>query len=399
MNPRIITEAIVLAGGFGTRLAHVVQDVCKPMAPVAGRPFLRFILDDLADNEFTRVIIADGYKREQIEHYFGDSYRGMHLIYSSEDEPLGTGGAIRQAFEHVSSEWAFVLNGDTFCEVNYQQMEETILSINSNIASEYPGNIVIGMAVKFLDSFDRYGSLEISEEGYINAFFEKSHTVSAFINAGVYLFNRTIFNDAPNKFSLEKDIFENIADGKTLMTIPVEGTFIDIGIPEDYELAQTLLNDKVKTWKLALFDRDGTINIDTGHLFEPDKLILIPETLTLLKNYSLNPDYKVVVVTNQAGIAKGLYTEQDMRQLHRYLDTVLLLHGIKVDAYYFCPHHPEFTGLCECRKPASGMILKALFDFDASAKDAIMYGDTKNDEQAANGAEVTFEYIQDYISK
>lgn len=101
-----------------------------------------------------------------------------------------------------------------------------------------------------------------------------------------------------------------------------------------------------------MFDRDGTVNVDTRYLHEPEKLELIPSTVDIMRGYTEDPDYKVVVVTNQAGIAKGLYIEADMRRLHRYMEDELERLGVHVDAWYFCPHHPDYTGQCDCRKPA-----------------------------------------------
>lgn len=169
-------------------------------------------------------------------------------------------------------------------------------------------------------------------------------------------------------------------------------SFIGIGVPEDYDLAQTMLAPLARPWKLALFDRDGTINVDTGHLHEPEKLELIPSAVGIMRGYSEDPDYKVVVVTNQAGIAKGLYTEADMRYLHRYMEGELEKLGVHVDAWYFCPHHPDYTGPCECRKPAPGMLLAAMRDFNSNADDCVMHGDKPSDEVAARAAGVAFEW-------
>ena len=116
-------EAIVLAGGFGTRLAHIVSDVPKPMAPVCGRPFLRFILDDLQKKGVERIILATGYKRECIEEFFGTHYRGMEIVYSPEDTPLGTGGAIKRALSLCREDWVAVLNGDTYFDVDFSTLD------------------------------------------------------------------------------------------------------------------------------------------------------------------------------------------------------------------------------------------------------------------------------------
>lgn len=375
-------EAIVLAGGFGTRLAHVVPDVCKPMAPVAGRPFLRFIMDQLAAAGFDRAVVADGYRREQIEGFFGPAYRGMSIVYSPEETPLLTGGAVKRALNSCQSDWVFVLNGDTWLDVDFASMEAA--------ACDAPENVSSVIAVKRMRNFERYGTVDVDDCGSLTAFHEKRPCEEGLINAGVYLLRRDALNNMPEKFSLESDYFERVVGDGALRAAECSGGFIDIGVPEDYVLAQTMLAPLAKSWKLAMFDRDGTINVDTGHLHEPEKLELIPSTVDIMRGYSDDPNFKVVVVTNQAGIAKGLYTEADMRRLHRYMENELEKLGVHVDAWYFCPHHPDYTGPCECRKPAPGMLLAAMHEFDANSSGCVMYGDKASDESAAMKAGVSF---------
>ena len=234
-------------------------------------------------------------------------------------------------------------------------------------------------------------------DGILTAFHEKRPCEEGLINAGVYLLRRGVLDDMPEKFSLESDYFERVVGDGALCAVECPGGFIDIGVPEDYELAQTMLAPLAKSWKLAMFDRDGTINVDTGHLHEPEKLELIPSTVDIMRGYSDDPDFKVVVVTNQAGIAKGLYTEADMRSLHRYMEDELEKLGVHVDAWYFCPHHPDYTGPCECRKPAPGMLLAAIRDFDASLDNCVMYGDMPSDEQAAAYININFCWVKNAL--
>lgn len=378
-------EAIVLAGGFGTRLAHVVPDVCKPMAPVARRPFLRFIMDQLAAAGFDRAVVADGYRREQIEDFFGSAYRGMAIEYSPEETPLFTGGAVKRALGMCQSDWVFVLNGDTWLDVDFAAMEAA--------AADAPNGVSAVIAVKRMHDFERYGTVDVDAGGALTAFHEKRPCEEGLINAGVYLLRRDALDGMPEKFSLESDYFERVVGYGSLCAVECAGGFIDIGVPEDYELAQTMLAPLAKSWKLAMFDRDGTINVDTGHLHEPEKLELIPSTVDIMRGYTDDPDYKVVVVTNQAGIAKGLYTEADMRHLHRYMEDELDRLGVHVDAWYFCPHHPDYTGPCDCRKPAPGMLLAAMRDFDALPGRCIMYGDMQSDEFAASSINVNFQRV------
>ena len=382
---RPFREAIVLAGGFGTRLAHVVPDVCKPMAPVAGRPFLRFIMDQLAAAGFDRAVVADGYRHEQVEGFFGPAYRGMAIEYSPEETPLLTGGAVKRALSRCESDWVFVLNGDTWLDVDFAVMEAAARNASRGVSA--------AIAVKRMRDFERYGTVDVDAGGALTAFHEKCPREEGLINAGVYLLRRDALNNMPEKFSLESDYFECVVGDGALRAVKCSGGFIDIGVPEDYELAQTMLAPLARPWKLAMFDRDGTINVDTGHLHEPEKLELIPSTVDIMRGYSEDPDYKVVVVTNQSGIAKGLYTEADMRHLHRYMEDELERLGVHVDAWYFCPHHPDYTGPCECRKPAPGMLLAAICDFDANVDDCVMYGDMPSDELAASSIDVAFHWV------
>lgn len=253
-------EAIVLAGGFGTRLAHVVPDVCKPMAPVAGRPFLRFIMDNLAKAHFDHVVIADGYRREQIEDYFGGAYRGLGIEYSSETEPLLTGGATKKALAGCSSDWVFVLNGDTWLDLDFAEM--------AAVAESLPDSVQAVVAVKRMFDFERYGTVDVDDDGTLVAFHEKDHCKDGLINAGVYLIRRDSLDDMPKAFSLESDWFERVVSDGVLYAVECTGDFIDIGVPDDYAFAQDMFKSMAQGWKLALFDRDGTINVDTGHLYE-----------------------------------------------------------------------------------------------------------------------------------
>lgn len=134
--------------------------------------------------------------------------------------------------------------------------------------------------------------------------------------------------------------------------------------------------------KAAFFDRDGTINVNIGHLHECDKLKFIPGRPELIKHYN-DEGYKVIVVTNQAGIAKGYYTIEDMLRLHDYMNQQLRVYcGAHIDSFYFCPHHPDFTGECKCRKPEPGMIKQAIREWDIDVTQSILYGDKLHDIEA-----------------
>ena len=376
-----VREAVVLAGGFGTRLAHVVPDVCKPMAPVAGEPFLRRVLDQLDAAGFARVIIADGYRREQIEPYFMGTYRGLEVDYSPEDSPLLTGGAVRRALSLCSRQEVFVLNGDTWLDVDFSAMEETL--------SRHPGTRCC-VAVKRMRDFDRYGTIDVAPEGRISAFREKAPCSEGLINGGTYLIRHDALESEPEVFSLESEWFAKVVNDGMLVACETQGGFIDIGVPEDYERAQAMFAGIGDSHRLAMFDRDGTMNVDTVHMHRMRDCKLIDSTVDAMRHYSEDSAWRVVVVTNQAGIAKGLYTADDMRLLHRQMAEALRGRGVEVDGWYFCPHHPDFTGECGCRKPAPGMLLRAMRDFRTGPAECVMFGDKESDRQAAKAAGVEF---------
>ncbi|HWZ72203.1 MAG TPA: sugar phosphate nucleotidyltransferase, partial [Casimicrobiaceae bacterium] len=145
-------EAIVLAGGLGTRLRGVVDDIPKPMAPVQGRPFLALVLDQLFDSGFHTAIVAAGYRHEAIRSYFGEQYRGIALVWSVESEPLGTGGAIRLACDKADARDVFVLNGDTYLELDYRAMLDAHVGAGAQIS----------VAVCQVPDIARYGAVEVS---------------------------------------------------------------------------------------------------------------------------------------------------------------------------------------------------------------------------------------------
>lgn len=217
-------EAIILAGGFGTRLSTVVSDVPKPMAPINGKPFLELLLEDLEKKGITRVILATGYKKEIIKNYFRDKYRSIEIIYSEEISPLGTGGAIKKAIVLAKGNDIFIVNGDTFFDVDLEEMYKFHKKNNSKLT----------LAIKEMERFDRYGSL-ILEGNRIIKFEEKKYIEKGFINGGIYLINKEILKkNFKENFSFEKEILENSDNRIEKYGYISNNYFIDIGIPKDY---------------------------------------------------------------------------------------------------------------------------------------------------------------------
>lgn len=225
-------EAVVLAGGLGTRLRSVVSDLPKPMAPVAGRPFLEYVLDELYDRGIRRAVLAVSYKADVVRGHFGDRYCDLELAYSVESEPLGTGGGIRRAAGMTRGRACFVVHGDTLFRVDLAALEQ--------IAGKGDGADLV-VALKAMRDFDRYGTVEFDSVGRLTGFSEKRPRREGYINGGVYFLRRALFEsrDWPVKFSFETDVLEALCGEGRFRAVPFDDAyFVDIGIPEDYEKAR-----------------------------------------------------------------------------------------------------------------------------------------------------------------
>lgn len=225
-------EVIILAGGLGTRLRSVVNEVPKCMAPIAGKPFLWYILKYLTKYNVSKVVLSVGYLREVIFQWIDkvkDEFP-FNFDYAIEEKPLGTGGGIRLALEKVKNDDVIVLNGDTFFDVDF----DNLLGCHKN------GEKSITLALKPMAQFDRYGTVDLNtEDGTIIQFNEKQYCEKGLINGGVYVINRqaSLFENLPEKFSFEISVLAPECKKGRLQGLVQEGYFIDIGIPEDYQKA------------------------------------------------------------------------------------------------------------------------------------------------------------------
>lgn len=222
-------ECIILAGGLGTRLQSVVKDVPKCMAEVAGNPFLKYLFDYAAKQEIEHIILALGYKSDIIIDWLANQSLPFDISYVIEKEPLGTGGAIQYAFSKIKSEKAYIINGDTYFDVDLEKFSNSHISKKADIS----------LALKPMTDFDRYGSVLLDTQDRIIRFNEKKHCQQGLINGGTYLVNKNIFAklNLPQKYSFEKDILESKINDIRIYGYEQDSYFIDIGIPSDFEKA------------------------------------------------------------------------------------------------------------------------------------------------------------------
>lgn len=230
------SEMLILAGGFGTRLKSVVSDVPKPMAPISGRPFLSYLLNYWISQGIQRFVLSTGHLGNIVQAYFGETYRDTTIDYVHEQSPLGTGGALRLALNSVrwANDTALMANGDTWFPVDLKQL----------CADAKQQNAPITLALKAIEKNDRYGGVVVSSDGKIKLFGSKSEGLT-YINAGCYLFNVATLKQEliglPEAFSLENDFLVNYAANGYVGSSIQDKSFLDIGIPEDYQKAAGLL--------------------------------------------------------------------------------------------------------------------------------------------------------------
>lgn len=231
-------DAIILAGGLGTRLSSVVHDIPKCMAPVAGEPFLCYLLRYLSKYPISKVILSVGHLREHIFAWI-DSHREQFpfpIEYAIEETPLGTGGAIRLAMNQVQDDEVVVINGDTFFDVDLNQL----------ISEHRSSGASLSIALKPMRNFDRFGNVVLGDKGRIAKFQEKKYCESGLINGGIYIVNRVhpFFADQAERFSFEKEVLENPANLGLISGFCHDRYFMDMGIPEDY----ARINEDFKTY-------------------------------------------------------------------------------------------------------------------------------------------------------
>lgn len=225
-----VKEIIILAGGLGTRLRSAVAESPKCLAPVNGRPFIGYLIDGFLQQGLTRFIFSLGYKAEMVEEFLRIHYPSLEKTIITENEPLGTGGAIKKACGSVTANVALIANGDTFFDADVQHVAGFHLAKDANCT----------ITLKEMQNFDRYGTVERTESGTVTAFKEKSFCREGLINGGIYALNvpRYVQENLPEKFSFEKDYLEKFLSERKIYSVIERGYFIDIGVPEDFYKAQ-----------------------------------------------------------------------------------------------------------------------------------------------------------------
>lgn len=382
-------EAIILAGGLGTRLKNVSDRMPKSMALIQDKPFLEYQMDLLISQGVKTFILSIGYKSDQIQEHFKDAYKNCSVIYAVEKELLGTGGAIKNAMRFTKSENVIVANGDSLVVCDLQKQLKFHLENKADVT----------LALKRMKNFERYGTVQLDQESRIHEFIEKQPISEGIINVGLYIFNVKSFTerDWPLKFSLEREYFEACVNEAKMLGFISNGYFLDIGIPSDFQKAQTEIGSffKIdKTWSLFL-DRDGVINKkrDNDYVKNLDELEFLPGALKAIS--TLNKYFhKIFIVTNQQGIGKGLMSVEDLKIVHDKVVASVKEKDGNIDEVYFAPDLASATNTF--RKPNIGMAKKAKEDFPSvEFHKSIMIGDSISDMEFGKNAGMVNVFISE----
>ena len=389
MRPAQSLQAAVLCGGLGTRLGALTSALPKPLLPVGGEPFLRRLHFEIARHGIRRVVLLAAYRSDLVEDFLARNGSGLNLDIRLAVEPgrAGTGGALWHARALLDKEF-LLFNGDSWFDINLLDLVVR--------ASRLPwANAVL--TLRELPDASRYGIVETEGERITRFAARSEGGGGGLVNAGVYYMRRTAIENLAAVCSLEQDVLPRLAQAGRLAGLRYDGFFIDIGVPESYECAQTAVPARQRR-AAAFLDRDGVLNEDLGHVGTVERFRWLPGAIDMVKRFN-DAGLYVFVVTNQAGVAKGKYGEADIAILHAHMQAELAAHGAHIDDFRYCPYHPEgtvarYARRSDWRKPEPGMVLDLLDKWPVDREGSFLIGDKESDAEAAKRAGIGFRGVK-----
>lgn len=386
----------IIAGGKGTRLG--LKDAPKPMVRIGGKPLLEHVINNAKRYGIKDIYILSGYLYDVIEEYFGNGGAlGVNITHIVEGSPLGTAGAVKQLEDKINERF-MIFYGDVMLNVDLNSfMEFDKLSTSAATIIAHPND-------------HPYDSdlVEINDENIVTAFHSKPHKENAYysnlVNAAVYILGPEIFkyipHDKPSDFG--KDIFPLLLkSGETIRAYKTSEYIKDVGtidrlkkVRSDFKGGKTERFSKRNKRSAIFIDRDGTLVKDIELLCNPEDLELFPHTASAIRKIN-NSDFLSFLITNQPVVARNLCDISVVTRIHSKLETLLGREGAYLNDIYFCPHHPDkgypeenpdYKIECECRKPKTGMINRALSDYNIDIEASWLIGDMTVDVQTGINA-------------
>jgi D,D-heptose 1,7-bisphosphate phosphatase len=386
-------KAVILAGGKGTRLGDLTQEIPKPMIPIGDKPLLHHQIDLLVRYGFREIIILVNYLKDPITRYFGDGGRfGVTIQYFEEPNPLGTVGGIKEIENQLTGDF-LVLYGDVMVSMD----------LNRFVAFHKVKNSACTLVLHPNDHPHDSDLVEMDDESRIIAFHAKPHPSGIWyhnmVNAGVYILSPLVLRmlEKGIKADFGRDIFPSVYKNIRMYGYHTTEYLKDMGTPIRLEKVRSdvitgkAARSNYQNRQSAVFlDRDGVLNVERNFISRPEDLQLYDYTAPSIKKLN-QAGLLTVVVTNQSAVARNLCTEEEVKNIHRKMESELGEQGAWLDAIYYCPHHPDkgfpeenpkYKIDCDCRKPRTGMFRKAIDKFNIDPRSSYMIGDSERDIKA-----------------
>lgn len=392
-------QAIIMAGGKGTRLVSVTKDeIPKPMAPVAGKPILEWQLQCLRENGVTDVVIVTGHLGEKIKDYFGNgSQFGMRICYYAETEPLGTAGSFFYLRDMLDESPFFLVFGDVVFDIDLERM-----------TAFHAGKNAMVTLFAHPNAHPNDSDLIISDTDDRVLRFDSKHNIRNYwydnlVNAGLYIIDPSVCDlvKEPIKTDLEKDVLPKLMEKGTVYAYRSPEYVRDVGTAEriketEWDVERGIVADRnLRNRQRAVFiDRDGTINKKTDLVYREDQFDLEPCAAEAIRKINKS-GYLAIIISNQPVVARGLCSTEDVENIHKKMKTLLGIEGVYLDDVRFCPHHPDkgypeenpaYKIDCNCRKPKTGMIDECVLKYNIDLTRSWFVGDTTIDIRTGKNA-------------